>query len=284
MDWQDFYTRCKKKYSNDRNLLFMIEKFEKVYEDEHFESNERFRNLFYSSNKMCRKTFFNFKKYAVEFYEWLYEQGRVTLEQKELVSSLTYEDVMSSEEIDRYYFKSLHDVMSLIDSAQSRLKENCDISILKTVSVLSWYDYSMEAMIDLKKDNLNKNRNSIIYSGAETIVEEEYMSILSDYAEQKSYISSAGKVFYYVPSSYLLRTNRSEQVNPNIIYQNIKKLNSVLGEYFGKNISLVSLRNNGEFYRIYTYNINHQGDHSFTAWHKVMYQKWKDKYNFDSDK
>lgn len=291
MDYEPFLRRCETKFPKEECLEVIVRKIEEVFADDDFRNNTRACELFYINGKIGKAQFFRMKKYVKELYEWLFEQGKVTHEQREYVSSLTMDDVISDEEIRSCYFSSLDGALDFVRAVGRRcgLNDEDDLLMIKSIVILSWYGLERSEMVGIRKGDLSvADKTVLLHNGNSVVLQADHFNILKRFSEldvHRGFPTGRRQVYEYSP--YLMRASRSLQMDKEKITQAIKRFNVVAIDHFGHRISTRALQNNGAFFRILesgetdpralTVIIkNIVGcDRHAAFWYKVMYEKWK---------
>lgn len=299
MDFEPFLRRCEAKFPKEECLEIIIKKIEEVFADDNFRHNSRACELFYITDKISKAQFFRMKKYVKELYDWLFELGKVTQEQREYVASLTMDDVISDEEIRSCYFSNLDGALDFVRAVGRRcgLDEEDDLLMIKSIVILSWHGLERSEMVKIKKSDLAVADKTVLFRNREPIVlPTEYFNILHRFAEldmHRGFPTGKRQVYEYSP--YLMRASRSIQMDKDKVSQAVKRFNVVAIDQFGQRLSTKALQNNGAFCRMLE--SGEQDSRALTVavknivgcdrhaafWYKVMYEKWKNIFYPDGE-
>lgn len=253
MDLEPFFQICKETAGRDKQWAeAFCETLEGVFDDGLFADMDKVCRLFYGRGKRLSKAqFYRKKKYIVELYQWLAREGQVFPEFLEQVENLKMDDVISTDELSRFYFRSIDSALGYIAQIgmlRSMNKED-DLLPVKAIVILTWYQTELGEMTAIRKSDLNAGEKSVQISGENprTItLDEKSFRLLKLYADAEEYNSfPGGGRKSYQPSVYLFRSNRSDHLNENNLKCFCKRFNAEADA--GQLISLLAIRRCGIF-------------------------------------
>ena len=294
MNYESLLIRCQKKYPKEDCLESIILNFQDVFSDGEFGDNSRMCDLFYITDKMGKAQFFRIKKYVKEFYIWLYEQGVVSESLVSEATKITMDDVISSREIQKTYFRDLDSALDFVEAVGSScgLNEYDDLLVIKTIVILSWCGLERTEISEIKKCDLIYPENSIRFDGkAPIVLKTEYFDILHRFSELDMHRGfPSGKIQVYESSPYLMRAARSTRMDSDKISQAIKRFNVIAFDRFGHRLSVKALQNNGTFCKVLKALERDSRtltevvmsvaccDRHVAFWYKTMFEKWRSIY------
>lgn len=267
MDLQDFCQSCQNLSEKEQSILpqFCLD-VEKIFGqgEPNYQNEGKIISLFYGdSKKLGRSMFFYRKKLIKLFYEWLQRLDLIGKGTVEYVSSLTYGQIVASDTLAHYYFKSLDSVLkfiNLVSHDPGGYEER--FLPLKTVVILLWYGVDIAQIPFVKRADLNEGECSVAISNSNggycLKLEETYFSIIQKYANAfVIYGSVAGRRLTLSKSEYLMRTDcRFAQFGDHMTEKGVRRLIvdfDKVAERLGHSLSVIELRKNGVFCRAYQF-------------------------------
>lgn len=291
MDYEPFLRRCEAKFPKEECFGSVIKRINEVFPDNDFRNSSRACQLFYITDKISKPQFFRIKRYVKELYDWLFEQGEVTEEQREYVASLTMDDVISDEEIRRHYFQDLDSALDFVRAVGRRygFDNDDDLLIIKSIVVLSWCGLNRSEIAEIKKADLVESDKTVLFRNRTKIVlSADHFSVLARLAELDVYRDfPAGRTKMYADSPYLIRTSKTTQMDEGKIQQAVKRFNVIAIDQFGQKLSIKALQNSGVFCKMLEAEENDSQcsttdiknivgcDRHAALWYKIMHEKWK---------
>lgn len=292
MNLSPFYEECQLLPENERQW---VDVFYRSVVDVFGEDNQSFMDLhkvcrlFYGkSSSLSKAQYYRKRNLIRKLYDWLAEQRVVDEDFARKVYELKLQDVVSDSELYRYYFKSLDDCLNFI-SYVGKMKgfdEHDDMLNIKTIVILAWYQLELTEIQALHKSDLQLRTHSILINGRMIQLPVDHFNVLKRFSEIDEHKGfPAHRTQYYMPSQFLLRSARQENLTPNNIYQVIQRFNFVAVHY-GKELSILNLKRNGIFSKVYeiaeddkTTNVLIQEligcDTAFAFGYKEFYERWK---------
>ncbi|MBQ7171913.1 MAG: hypothetical protein IJR89_06530 [Clostridia bacterium] len=296
MNYEPFYERCRSLPETERKWAeAFCSTLDGVFDDEAFQSKQRACSLFYGKGTgLSKAQFYRKKKYIVELYQWLQEQGKVTQQFVNYVSGLKLEDVVSGTELDFYYFKDLDAVLGFVKEVGRKfdLYQDDDLLVIKSIVVLSWHSVDIKEMIGIKKSELDTANKTVHISGANErtiqLTEKEF-SILKMFADKDIHKGfPMSKIQMYLSSRFLFRSTRQTQMSENNINCYLKRFNEEARQ-FGHALSLTALKKNGLFCEVLEKDNGEQSvnsiltpkcaDRAMAFGYARFYQAWKERYH-----
>ena len=295
MNYEPFYERCRSLSENDRKWAEQFCKtLDDVFDGSEYQSTQKVRALFYGKgNGLSKAQFYRKKKFIVELYQWLYEEGIVPQRFVEYVAGLKLENVVSDAELDTYYFKDVDAMLNFISEVGRfyGFKEDDDLLIIKSISLLTWYSVDISEMIRIRKTDLNEENHSVYVCGTDkrtVTVKENAFGILRKLAAANAIKGfPAAKLQVFQSSRYLFRSARQGQLNENNLNCFLKRFNKE-AKQFGHELSLTALKKNGIFCAVLEKDDGKQTinmimnpmlpDRQMAFGYAKFYQVWKDKF------
>lgn len=267
MDFQPFREQCETLSDYDRKTVGKLcDRIDQVFGDseELFNNDEAIRALLLSkSGKTSKASFFAYKKVAVLFYQWLYDNGKISEDTLIKVKNVRYNQAVLDSVIAEYYFESLDSALGFIDvvgSANGTFPN--DLLDVKTLVILLWHDVSPEDIVGIKKiDVLSPAASKSIQirnadGTRDVTIDPKYINILRLFAQlsyKRNYIANSyteSRDNQYVPSAYLMRSNTRDSWEVSNVYNCIYRFNTV-ARSFGKTLDAACLRRNGKCWKVY---------------------------------
>ena len=294
MDFTPFFKRCDNMPENDRRWA---KSFCQTVSEVFGDSEVRLQNigdvcaLFYGQGSgLSKAQFYRKRKFVVEFYTWLFEEHKVDQDFLSKVISLKMEDVITTDELEHFYFKNLDSALGFVNlvAVQKGFSQTEGVLNIKSLIILVWNGFDLMDIVELKKSDIDIGSDKILFDGKEVEIDHKYIKILSDFAKiDKHEGFPSGKVQDYLPSSYLFRSSRAAQLQPNNINCSLRRFNEV-AKYYGHVLGLNALKKNGIFSRLSSsedqVKISQQiqkmtGCDRFVAFdYAHFYVRWKEKF------
>lgn len=291
MNFDPFYERCQQLPENDKRWTdtFCATVSDVFSGDEpNFESLGLICRLFYGKGKSVSKAqYYRKRKYVHLFYEWLYEQGVVQQDTLDRVYSLRLGDVVTDYELTHYYFENLDGALDFVRTVgiSQGLGDYDDLLNIKSIVILSWYQVELSQLQELHKSALQSETHTVLVGEKQIQLTIEHFNILKRFAEldvHQGFPSQKRQI--YMTSPFLMRSAKQITLNPNNIQKAIQRFNSIAVEH-GKELSILNLRRNGIFSKVYTSEDNKTAntliqeltgcDTAFAFGYKEFYERWK---------
>ena len=266
-----------------------------VFDDEAYQSKSKACALFYGKgNSLSKAQFYRKKKYVIELYQWLHEQEKVTQQFVDYVAGLKLEDVVSSAELDIYYFKNFDAALNFVRFVGSEygLYNDNDLLLIKAFLVLAWNSVDIKEMALMRKSDLKKDAKTVNVRGDESrsiVLSNACFGILADFAAQNTYCGfPMSQERTYRSSRYLFRSSNKEQMTEDNIRWSVKNFNNEAKQY-GHVLAPTALRKNGLFCVALEQDNGKQSINSLLIpmcknrqmafGYARFYQAWKEKYH-----
>ena len=292
MNFEPFYMQCQQLPEKDEKCIDLLYKtISEVFggDKPQFGSPDKICKLFYGKGRSVSKSQYYRKRKIIKlFYDWLYEQGAVDKETVRRVYDIQLDDVVTDYELSRYFFKDLNEVLEFIRmvGTSQGFDDPDDLLNIKAIVILLWYGVELSEIVGIKKSDLNRNDNTVKVGQKSFPIEPEHMSMLcrfSDIDIYKGFPSQKQQV--YVSSPYLLRSAKQPLMIPNNVQCAFRRFNLVASQ-FGRELSVLNIRKNGVFWRVYTRDDNTKSinniiieltgcDTAFAFGYKKIYERWK---------
>lgn len=293
MDLSVFYNECQLLPSNEKQW---VDAFYKTVVDVFGEDEQDFLDLhkvyylFYGSrsSKLSKAQYYRKRKLILTLYDWLARQGAVTDHFLERVRSLKLQDVVSNNELILHYFKNLDEALNFVAVVGSYkgLGNYDDLLFIKSVVILVWHQVATSELLSLHKSDLKADTHTVTLEDRSIQLDVKYFDILKRFAEldvHKGFPSCRKQV--YLSSQFLMRSSQRANLCHNNLQKALERFNAVAVDY-GKELSLVSLRRNGIFSKVY-FESDHSKtpssrfqeligcDSAFAFGYKEFYERWK---------
>lgn len=259
MDFKPFQERCERLPDNDKRWAGV---FCSCIEDTFGDSDAQLHSmskackLFYGRGSgLSKAQFFRKKKLVIEFYKWLLEEGKIDEEFFDQITSLHLEDVISTDELEHYYFKNLDSAIGFVSVVcqGEHLPEDIGALNIKSLLILAWNGVELSEIVDIKKKDIDREKCIVNIGGKqqrEIVLEEKHINILIKYADTERHPGfSSGKLQDYYPSTYLFRSAQSPHFQPNNLNCCLKRFNNV-AKLYGHAIGLSQIKKNGLFCKL----------------------------------
>lgn len=202
-----------------------IEKETRKTLDEGFSKGE-YTALLSKLNSSAVMSFNVNKSIVMKYVSWLVERGVLDNEYVDAISQLRFEDVSFAGEYAKKYFKDFDMLREAIEDT-ILIAERVDESQFDTIvsaMYLSWFGIKSETICQIKKDDLTDS--GVVVNGVEVRIPCSILDFLKEYAVAEGFQQQArGLITHkYVPSSYLLRTSKREQLD-------VKTLRTILAHF-----------------------------------------------------
>ncbi len=206
------------------------------------------------------QSFANIKSVMLNYIRYLADRKALLPCQEEIFSRIQFEDVVVQvrDENARYvYHKDLQALRQAIEESV-KLSKCYDPSVYDVVIAiyyLSWYGLKPEQMINLKKSDVSIQVSAVVTSGKIKDVDTSVAGFVATHLNRLKnaegfYQMARYPVFRaYKPSEYLLRTERSEQLDINKLRSITKRFNSIAYRKFSLTHEVVY--RSGIYNRIY---------------------------------
>ncbi len=205
----------------------------------------------FNSMMIRHSTTFTAIKTEVRVYlRYLIERGVLDSSHDDIVNSIQFEDMSVDHPHHVRYFKDLLDLqhyiqLSLEEDKSIEPKKKFEIHI--AILYLAWYGFSWEEVINVKKTDVVDG--GVMRSGELIEMAPDVVSFLEKVKASEGYMQKArGDILRkYVPSEYLIRTERSEKLERNTLFAMIKRLNAVCDKRYS--LLFETAHWSGVFYR-----------------------------------
>ena len=254
MNLEPFCELCKATQQKDQRWAeAFCATLDGVFDDDRFMDMGKVCRLFYGKSRgLSKAQFYRKRKYIIDLYRWLEQEGCVSRQFREQVEELHMDDVMSEEELSKFYFASIESAVGYITNVGRRhsMGGEDDLLPVKATVILTWYQVDLAEMTLIKKSDLNVEDKTVQIRGDNSRVvtlDENSFKLLKLFADAVNYNSfPGGTQGAYQSSIYLFRSNRSSQLNEDNIKCFIKRFNVEADA--GQLISLLSIKKCGVFY------------------------------------
>ena len=177
-------------------------------------SREEWISLVFDRMGISRMSFFWMRAYL---FEHLQDDKA-----KELVKRIDYADLNHTQVFEEEYFATYDDMMDYAQAgvAKTALKRSADVRVYDTTLAaltLAWLGFTIAEATNVQKDDLHPLlAKKKLPSGKYVPIPKRAYQLLSDYAQAVGVYErkNAVNVKPYKDTAYLLRTTRSEQLNP----------------------------------------------------------------------
>ena len=263
----------------------------KVFSDGAYDGRNKVLWLFQKADgKLTRNKFYRIKRLAKALYNGLYDKGLVVAETVSFVENISHSDIDMETEISGYYFASIDDILGFIDevSIAANIDDDSPQNI-KAIVILSWFGFSREDMIKIKKADLHSYDSTIVFGNFKAVLPPHIFEVLSQYASADYCVGKNGRMYGYMDSPYLFRSRKSIQMNARSVSSTVARFNDVASEHFINKIKLQAVSMNGIFFamvedgvvecdqetaaRYFPFAENGQ-----LVYYRVMYDKWRATY------
>ena len=291
MELRAFYEHCQSLPENDRRWVnTFYEDIIKIFGEEHqtFENIEKVCRLFYGiSSSLSKAQYYRKRKLVWELYKWLETQNAVSHEFAQKVYHLQLKNVVLNTELLRCYFKDLDEALDFVSfvGSMNGMGSYDDLLNIKSIVILIWNQVTVEELCELHKSSLVSELTSVSLRDKTIYLDQKYFNILKRFSEldlHKGFPSQ--KMQIYLNSPYLIRSAKKIKLCKNNITKVILRFNAVSAKY-GKEFSILNLRRNGIFSKIYTSRRDDTAntliqeligcDTSFAFGYKEIYEEWK---------
>lgn len=196
-----------------------------------------------------------------DYIEWMVQQGSMSIEQLSEFSDILYDDLDHSNSFMLYYFKNFNELYSILEQTiechLGENEENGEFDTLRCAVYLSWYGFTLEELIMIKKSDVSLTE-AMIYKGLQrkpTRIGDNAMSYIRKYAERESYRSrkfgrADGVEMRYKDSEFLFRSCKSDRLTVQQINAMTRYTNPYADEV-GKRFAFGKIYQSGLYYRIY---------------------------------
>ena len=256
MNFQPFYEQCERMCPSDKQWADVFcRSLDCVFgdSDAQLHSVENACKLFYGFGAgLSKAQYYRKRKLVLQFYRWLLEQSRIDQATYDKIASLKLEDVITAEELDQYYFKSLDSLLGFIRlvGRDNGFSDEDGLLNIRALAILAWYGVDIAEMVSVLKADLNANSGSIHIRGNNErtiVVGDQYVRILQRFANTDRHAGfPSGKMQEYLPSRYLFRSAQRSQMQPNNLNCCLKRFNDSARRY-GHTLSLTAMKKNGIF-------------------------------------
>lgn len=255
MNLEPFYELCRStaQQKDKEWAKAFCDTLDGVFDDDRFMDTGKVCGLFYGKSRSLSKAqFYRKKKYVIELYRWLAQEGYVSQQFLENVEKLKMDDVISEEELSKFYFPSIESAVGYITNVGGRrsMGGECDLLLVKAVVILTWYQVTLAEITSIKKSDLNVENKTVQIHGdnPRVVVLDGYsFKLLKLLADAVNYTSfPGGTQGTYQTSQYLFRSNRSKQLSEDNIKCFIKRFNVEADA--GQLISLLAIKKCGIFF------------------------------------
>lgn len=192
---------------------------------------------------------------------YLFELFKENNEQKEVIAHIDYASIDHTHVYNQEFFGNFDDMMDYVEAgvAQTAAERQADIRVFDTTVaalVLAFCGLLIQDACHVKKSDLHptlpKLRDA---TGKYIAIPDRAYRCLTDYCHADGMYTRKDMTAWqpYVGSAYLLRTNRSMQLNPVAIRAGITRYIPLEG----KHVTYDSTYWSGVFYRVYCYERKH---------------------------
>jgi hypothetical protein len=207
-----------------------------------------------SRNFMTRQVL---RTLVAAYLDWLQASGADVSIGRDSLQQIT--DTLLKQGLNQHYYYGIEDLLLKMELdmncvAEERMRDPEDYRIESSSLVLTWYGYKLNEIVNFKKSDILPD-NKILKSNEPIEIHPEAWKLLSDYADASFYTSLSkggyGK-HYYIPSEYLIRTEKSHHLRSTGISSQIAKFNSKLPPN-AERYDLNYVRWSGKYYRAWEY-------------------------------
>ena len=223
-------------------------------------NREDFVEIISNFNTFTTNTFVKTKSNIHSYFEWLMSRGEMSEEQLKIFSDIHFKDFNVTDSYSLYYFKDFNELYTSLEEAIKFRTEDDDdegeFDTLRAIDYLSWYGFTLEDLTNVLKKDIDRDR-PIVYRGKNRIsitVDEKCIEFLRAYAGTNTFMSrryGRGKSeVSYRRTEYLIRTDRSEQLNSAAIRAISSRINADSDE-IGKVFTIKKIFLSGMYSRAY---------------------------------
>lgn len=218
-------------------------------------TREQYLSLLGSIKTRKSVVYRNYKSVIIMYVRYLVENGFLPEHQEELLSSITYEEIVSS--IDNGEWVRFHRGLNTLRDAIHKTAKApmvCDETIYDPQAVilyLAWYGLSEEEILDYLKSDVKDD--GIVIRGKKTEIPLDILQVFTRFRDSSGYFQiSRGSVeaFHkYAFSPYLLRTERADRFNVKMLRAAVSRFNTISEKKYS--LSYTVVYQSGVFNRAY---------------------------------
>ena len=199
-----------------QNFWMRLHRFEQKYQKtlEQGYTKDEFIRMISDLKTSNIQGFLADKSRIKKYLEFLLEYGIVNEDNIELLVSIKYDDIDTSQVYEANFFKNFQELQNAIDATLDAADRIDDAIFATQIAAIymAWCGVQLEDAIAMLKSDVKDDH--IVVGNKNIYPNQKIMSFLTEYKDATEYRSSARGIITlkYVESSYLLRTVRSARI------------------------------------------------------------------------